>query len=155
MTDSNALLQCAEQLLAAHGADDETVRRTIANRAYYGAYHACRDAVHRLQLPYFAEVSGGSHAREYKAMEACRAHHCAHPERVRALAYRCQRVLRPLRVHADYELVRAFSRDDMDQTLTHARQVTAGIATISQPLREAQQKARNTCGPSADQTRRT
>ncbi len=77
MTDSNALLQCAEQLLAAHGADDETVRRTVANRAYYGAYHACRDAVHRLKLPYFAEVSGArtpANTRRWKPAAPTTAH---------------------------------------------------------------------------------
>jgi uncharacterized protein (UPF0332 family) len=123
MINSPDFLSNAEALLHAHGSTDEAMRRTIASRAYYAIFHTCRETVHRLGLPYFADATGGSHLKEYKAMEACSTHHCTDSAKVRALAYRCKLNLRPLREKADYCLSDTFTEHDVQQMVASAKTI--------------------------------
>ena len=82
--------------------------RTGVNRAYYAAFHAAHQAAEHLDLPAApAGTTGGSHAKTYARLIACTPSLAGSQERMlkaKTIGYVAQKVLKPNRVHADYNL---------------------------------------------------
>lgn len=113
-------ISAAERIIAAE--DSEIAWRVAASRAYYGAFHCCRDLVERQKsIPVPQNV--GEHERYYQAVNALP---MTFPGAIdlKKLTYRAKQI-RSNRVVADYHLSLSFRREEATQAIVTAREVHA------------------------------
>lgn len=98
--------------------------RTGVNRAYYAAFHAANNVATHMGLPAAPDsVKGGMHDKIYSRLIACTPSFSGSPERMRkaqSIGYVAHKILKPNRVHADYNLDSPMRRALMDDTYDKA-----------------------------------
>lgn len=111
-------ISVAERLLAVE--ESEIAWRVAAGRAYYGAFHCCRDLVNK-QPSIAVNNTLGDHERIYQAISALG---MAFPgaKDLKKLAYIAMQ-LRDVRGSADYDIADSFRKEQALQAIVTARKV--------------------------------
>ncbi|BBE51153.1 hypothetical protein OYT1_ch1606 [Ferriphaselus amnicola] len=107
--------------------------RTGVNRAYYAAYHAALDAVTRLGLPAAREGIKGSHEQVYSRLIDCTQSFAGTPDRMRkaqSIGYVARKVLKPNRVHADYNLNDPVEKTVLEDTYAKAALIVGNAKAL-------------------------
>ena len=122
----NELLLMAQELMSRNREIDF---RTSANRAYYSAYHFCKDLA--ATLPPVASDGRGSHERSINRLKNHRVRLATRKINlnVRMLG-EVLRQAKPLRVDADYRISKEFGRTEAEQMILMAVKIAEIISEI-------------------------
>ena len=123
--------------ISEHGQSEMDIS-TGVNRAYYAAFHAANDVVNHMGLPAApTTVTGGSHEKTFARLIACTPSFAGSADRMRkaqSIGYVARKVLKPNRVHADYNLTSTVVKTVLDDTYEKASKIVAeSIALINTP----------------------
>lgn len=99
--------------------------RNAASRAYYCAFHLCKNLVET--IPISTDNIGTSHQRIIDALAQ------SHDKRLKSLANKLK-VVRELRHKADYKLDIKFSRYEASRALSHTQKITSEVENLLQSL---------------------
>lgn len=97
---------------------NEMEHRTATNRAYYSVYHNALHIKKKLTLPDCQHR--GSHAKLYGSLEKCQSRHSTQFSDIRRIGIMASRLLKPHRVHADYDTHLFFPKGAMDEVIAKA-----------------------------------
>ncbi|NMG71854.1 hypothetical protein [Parazoarcus communis] len=114
------LLKFAERIIET-GFNDEIVNRTAVSRSYYAVYHTALGLADSLTLPPADPNAKGSHSRLYSQLISCETTHSSEYMKIRQIGYMARGVLKPYRVHADYELNKDLSGEKCSEAIAKAR----------------------------------
>lgn len=96
-------------------AKSETDHRVVCCRAYYAAYHACRNILNVSPVPK-DKLQGGIHKRYVAALKS------NSDKKIQSIGRKLD-IVRVERQRADYELHDNFSRGNMTQAITTAKEI--------------------------------
>ena len=99
----------------------EPAQRSAASRAYYAAFHPCRDLAKTLPRP--KSAGRGAHQQVIATLANFEGEPGARRDRVRRLGELLQHA-KDLRTRADYYLDRDFSSAEAQMTLSYAERIT-------------------------------
>lgn len=116
--DCVEFIDIAERILTID--DQEISWRVAAGRAYYGAFHCCRDLINR-QPSILVNGQLGEHERLYQAVNSL-GMGVVGAKDLKKLVYKTMQ-LRDVRVAADYHIAQHFRKEQAAQAIEAARHV--------------------------------
>lgn len=125
---ANDYISSAKQMLL--GATEIDFRNS-ASRSFYGVYHSCEDLRQKLDIPIFADINGGSHAKLIESLVGCSCHDTATNRAIKCIGYMLKQC-RGIRREADYKLSDDFSISDADTAVLQAERIMMKIEGLLQ-----------------------
>lgn len=104
---------------------NETYLRIVSGRAYYAAYHACRELLDIAPVSP-KDVEGGIHKRYVAALKQ------SNKSNIRTIGKKLD-FIRLRRAVAEYELKKTFTRNHMVETIICSRQIIALLSSNVHP----------------------
>ena len=118
MISPASILDNAGKILALD--NSEECARAAASRAYYSAFHACREVANKYVM--VPAESGGVHEQLYTAMLNCHPGYTDNYKDVRKLAYMA-REIKTIRINADYAIETRFPFGDAVEAIAKSKKL--------------------------------